>query len=107
MLSERKRSGAATATISNPCSRTSIREESTNTVRQPPVENEPTDPTSLDGISVELNRNGVWIEVRHANGSWDAAFLTASCLRWLAGASFGARSEAYELLRKSALGTES
>jgi hypothetical protein len=76
-------------------------------VRQPPVEKEPTEPNSLEGISIELNRTGVWIEVRHEDGTWDAAFLTGSCLRWLAAASFTARSEAYELLRKSALDAES
>ena len=71
-------------------------------MRQPPVENEPTDPNSLDGISVELNRGGVWIEVRHANGSWDAAYLTGDWLRTLTAASVTARREAYQLLRQSA-----
>jgi len=81
-------------------------EESTSTVRQPPVENEPRDPNSLDGISVELNRGGVWIEVRHANGSWDAAYLTGAWLRTLTAASVTARREAYELLRRGALDAE-
>jgi hypothetical protein len=76
-------------------------------VRQPPVENEPTDPRSLDGISIELNRGGVWIEVRHANGSWDAAYLTGDWLRTLTAASVTARREAYELLCKGALDAES
>lgn len=70
-------------------------------MRQPPVENEPTDPRSLDGISVELNKNGVWIEVRHADGSWDAVFLLGSWLRWLAAAPSSARHDAFELMRKS------
>jgi hypothetical protein len=76
-------------------------------VRQPPVEHEPTDANSLDGISVELNRGGVWIEVRHANGSWDAAYLTGDWLRTLTAASVTARREAYELLRNGALDVES
>jgi hypothetical protein len=75
-------------------------------MHQPPVEKEPTDPTSLDGISVELNNNGVWIEVRHANGSWDAAYLTGDWLRTLTAASVTARREAYELLRQSAANRE-
>jgi hypothetical protein len=75
-------------------------------VRQPPVDNEPTDQTSIDGISVELNRNGVWIEVRHADGSWDTAFLLGSWLRWLAAAPATARRDAFELLRKSRPGAE-
>jgi hypothetical protein len=76
-------------------------------VRQPPVENEPTDPSGLDGISVELSRGGVWIEVRHTNGSWDAAYLTGDWLRSLTAASVTARRAAYELLRESATGAES
>ncbi len=70
-------------------------------MHQPALENEPADPRSLDGISVELNKNGVWIEVRHADGSWDAVFLLGSWLRWLAAASTSARRDAFELLRKS------
>jgi hypothetical protein len=53
-------------------------------VRQSALDNEPTDQNSIDGISVELNKNGMWIEVRHADGSWDAVFLLGSWLRWLA-----------------------
>lgn len=75
-------------------------------MRQPPVENEPTDRNNLDGISIELNQGGVWIEIRHANGSWDAAYLTGDWLRSLAAASVTARREAYELLRKGALDAE-
>ncbi len=76
-------------------------------MRQPPVENEPTDPRSLDGISIELNQGGVWIEVRHANGSWDAAYLTGDWLRTLTAASVTARRDAFELLRRGALDAES
>ncbi len=65
------------------------------------IESEPPDPSSLDGISVELSRNGVWLEVRHANGSWDVAYLTGTWLRLLAAASVTARTDAFELLRRS------
>jgi hypothetical protein len=54
--------GRATSTLASPRSATSMHphiEESTKTVRQPPVENEPTDRNSLNGISIELNQGGV------------------------------------------------
>jgi hypothetical protein len=75
-------------------------------VRQSALENEPTDQNSIDGISVELNKNGMWIEVRHADGSWEAAFLLGSWLRWLAAAPATARRDAFELLHKSRQGAE-
>jgi tRNA threonylcarbamoyladenosine modification (KEOPS) complex Pcc1 subunit len=75
-------------------------------VRQPALDNEPTDLNSIDGISVELNKNGVWIEVRHADGSWEAAFLLGSWLRWLAASTTAARRDAFELMRKSRQGAE-
>jgi hypothetical protein len=70
-------------------------------MRQPALDNEPTDLNSIDGISVELNKNGMWIEVRHADGSWDAVFLLGSWLRWLAASTTAARRDAFELMQKS------
>jgi hypothetical protein len=73
-------------------------------VHQPPINNDPNDRRSLDGISIELSHGGIWIEIRRENGSWDAAYLSGDWLRTLTGATVAARREAYELMRQSADG---